>query len=428
MKKQFFTLLSCLLLFIACTDVLEEGSLMPVTEKAQIRSYEDAMKIAESAMTMLDNNASRSAAIRKIADTGKAQCVINNKRSRALSSFQSDTLMYVFNFEDDLGFAVISANPKTQAVIAVTESGHYNPDSLSENEGFNYYMDLARMYVAYGNGDRIPSDSLDYSVGVEEESSLGHYVYHGNSIPVAWGQGGLEGNFCPNQTAGCGPVAMAQIMAYYQKPDSIYLSYLNEPQYSDEPSYMRLDWSDILKHTYDHRLNNLLESLPPCTASADAHTAISHLCRQIGKTANSKYLTLSPTVKITNTTGTATISTLAYYGYTTTDSWLNYNPSFIFRVLDDDAKIIMVGHCDEGNHCWIIDQYVNKCIDCYFLGELQHNIMAQYFHINWGWYGLANGYFAKDVFNTSDASKLDLPAPTPNYEFADSLGILPVKY
>ena len=53
--------------------------------------------------------------------------------------------------EDNKGFAVISASKKTEAVLAITESGNYDPYVVKGIEGFDYYMDAAKTYIQNTN-------------------------------------------------------------------------------------------------------------------------------------------------------------------------------------------------------------------------------------------------------------------------------------
>ena len=56
--------------------------------------------------------------------------------------------MYVFNFNDEQGFAVVSANRQTEGLIAAVEMGSYDPAIPTGNPGFDTYMQMAKVYVA----------------------------------------------------------------------------------------------------------------------------------------------------------------------------------------------------------------------------------------------------------------------------------------
>ena len=79
----------------------------------------------------------------------------------------SDTLMYIVNYDDGNGFAIISARRIAEPVLAVIDNGSYIPDNKSDNPGFNIFMNAAKIYVknAVPLLDRIPMpDDDDFGV------------------------------------------------------------------------------------------------------------------------------------------------------------------------------------------------------------------------------------------------------------------------
>lgn len=104
MKK--FNLLVCLfLLAVACTenDVIE---VVPQEESADnvstIRSFDEALQIAQSSISLVGGTGpTRSGSHRKI-DLNNWKVFENDLRTRTTSDI-NDTLMYVFNFEDNQG-------------------------------------------------------------------------------------------------------------------------------------------------------------------------------------------------------------------------------------------------------------------------------------------------------------------------------------
>ena len=140
MKK--LNLLICLSLFaVACTENVSD--VIPQEESANnvstIRSFDEALQIAQSSISLVDGTGqTRSGSPRKI-DLNNWKIFENDLKTRANSN-SNDTLMYVFNFEDNQGFAIVSASKETEGLIAVTESGSYDPSTSSDIDGFNIYM------------------------------------------------------------------------------------------------------------------------------------------------------------------------------------------------------------------------------------------------------------------------------------------------
>ena len=84
--------------------------------------YEEALTLAQQSIAIVDKPATRALRVRTIRST-RGQCVTVPATRNGES--QADTLMYVFNFDDDNGFAVIAANQAVDPVLAVAENGNY---------------------------------------------------------------------------------------------------------------------------------------------------------------------------------------------------------------------------------------------------------------------------------------------------------------
>lgn len=102
------------------------------------RSYNEAFEIAQKSIAMVEtSNVTRSSVQRRIDPDNSF--VFSSKGMTRLANEASDTLLYVFNFENEEGFALVSASRNTEGLLAITESGSYRPDVPSEIEGLNMY-------------------------------------------------------------------------------------------------------------------------------------------------------------------------------------------------------------------------------------------------------------------------------------------------
>lgn len=73
----------------------------------------------------------------------KLNRVIENEWSATVSKNSSrseeDNLdLYVFNFTDEKGYAIMSGDRSTPSLIALTESGSLNPGDIIDNPGADY--------------------------------------------------------------------------------------------------------------------------------------------------------------------------------------------------------------------------------------------------------------------------------------------------
>lgn len=365
------------------------------TETRPIRSYSEALEIAKSAVSMFDDDVTtRTASTREIS-LSDSKVYLKKSGTRGADNI-NDTLMYVFNFEGDQGFAIVSASRETEPLLAITETGYYDPSENCDNEGFSNFMKLAEQYVIHGDETT--------TTGWEARTTrafVSPYILH-HSVPrmlhVYWGKYDVEGTYCPNGVCGCGPTAMAMLMSYYGYPTTITLDHdsFNVSNYA-------LDWVEMKKHNTIHTNMSFL-----CDANINAHDMIAHLCRQLGVVAGSTYDIDSVNGNHTGTTPSGMRDCMYNFGYTDCHFY-SYTESAIVSKLNLSRPVIMLGYAnDTTGHAWVVDGY-----KCYYRrgdpmptqpDDYTWNSHYKYYnHVNWGWYGDSNGYFFANVFDTTAA-------------------------
>ena len=388
-----------------------------------IRSFDEALQIAQSSISLVDGTGqTRSGSPRKI-DLNNWKIFENDLKTRANSN-SNDTLMYVFNFEDNQGFAIVSASKETEGLIAVTESGSYDPSTSSDIDGFNIYMDMAKEYIQnsmlQANGERLAPTPF------RRDSLVYHHNKFGPYINVYWGQTHPEGEFCPNGVAGCSITATAQIMSYYQTPTSIDLTYEN----ADRPTQY-LNWSNIRFHLTKDYASECFDTV--------SHFAIGRLCRQLGELANSTYNPATDSTSASTSTNNGSLR-LVFQGLGwNTGSWSSYDVSDVVTAINNYHPLLVYGkrvkpNGEESGHVWILDGYddLETVTYRYELVMASNewiltNVITsneRLFHLNWGWYGRSNGYFAANVFNASAVRFPDRPLDPVTYNYTGSISTL----
>lgn len=405
MKTRLLLLLAANAFFVACSneEVAETSTPMPKIQKvSSIRSYEEALQIAQSSIQMVDGQAqTRAASPRKIALNESKVCKLDAKTRT--SSDVNDTLMYVFNFEDNQGFAVVSAR-KSQALLAIAEEGYYDPNEEQECKNFEYVMELAKQYVLSAE-DANPQNSrfIDPIGLIVEEYTYTVLNSKGNFITVNWGEAGIEASQCSNGFVGSSNLATAMLLSYYSYPTYIDLNY-SGMNFSDYP----LDWTAIKVHAVGHSSNST-----NCNATTSAHNSIAYLCRQIGELSSSTYNS-----QYTATSQTGTSSALASLGYNC--STLSYNQSLVNQYLDINRPLIISGESNFSRYVWLLDGYQYCAVTVSeiayypdgtyaFVSHMQLG-NSYYNHFNWGKNGDYNGYYLAGIFDMSE------PRPNNNYE------------
>ena len=302
-----------------------------------------------------------------------------------------DTLFYVVNFEDG-GFAVVSGNTRlNHSVLCIAEDGNLCNNDFVEaadllvkqeapilniddddididiGEKYLYTLMLSSTILDY-------SDTLSIHSKVDTKSSS---LQVGPLLKTKWTQDGpfceLTPNNCP---AGCVVIAVAQIMAYNNKPSTSSFETLTR------------SWA-------------VLRSVYPYYNHTDAGPSISR--EQVAKLAAELGNADNCDVEYTPTASSSNIRkakrTLENYGYDVTKH-SGCGQGDIDRIdsqLMAGRPVYMRGQGSKGGHAWVVDGYKDDM-----------------FHINWGWNGNADGYYNKGVFKTANLINYDPMDPNMN--------------
>lgn len=409
MKMKYYFLLATILLMAACSDheAVESTSTNPSLSMNSIRSYAEALKIAQNAIPMLNGGlTTRSESNERKIDLSKREVIRLDAKTRTNNN-ANDTLIYVFNFENNEGFVLVSASKNTEGLLAITEKGHCDPSTRSNVCGFEMFLDMAKEYVANSKS----RDLIDYKDSVISST----YSYVGPYITVQWGQNYAEGEFCPNGIAGCTNTAMAQIMSYYQYPSSITLTYSGR-----DKSSQSLYWTAIKAHATGHHVI--------ACSDTTTHNSIGRLHRQLGDMNQSIYNPNS-TSTYTKLYAKPTFNIIGY----SCGNWDTYSGISVRNEINSTHIFLMSG----GGHAWAFDGYMTKTDLHYEMinngsgwvptGEI-HYSYSYYNHMNWGWYGTNNGYFSENVYDTSQAISWDSSSHYVNNNFGTNVELLSVYH
>lgn len=374
----------------SCSENWDEPEGQPISnnnEETMQRTFGEALLIAQNALEILEGNtATRSVSSRRKICIDASQFICNNNPTR--SSNDIDTLMYIFNFEDSLGFAVISGNRATPDLIAITEYGYYNPTEEQKNTSFAMMMERAKVYIS----------TTRLTVPPTEHKPIPHTGFVPAKIPVRWGQEAYYGSGFYNGMAGCGPVAIAQTLAYYKVPNKLPLTYTNNISH---PDTLYLDWTEICKHKIYHETN--VSDSTKCTASnpMKVHRDIGYLMRQIGEITEKMDDSLNYTTIKTNkipyclTMMGLLHSTFQAYGLGCTETPLEQNHIILIT-----GKVPEKEH----GHVFLVDGYLRLASN---LLENPIGYMTTYNHVNWGWDGANDGYYIDGIFDLGNPFQLD---------------------
>ena len=395
------------------------------------RSYAEVLEIAQQSISMLqdDETATRADVPERTLDLEQGVKVVTRGSTRAGDGDGgNDTLLYVINFKDNQGFSVVSACRQTDGLLAVVESGNYDPAVPTGNPGFDSFMTMARLYVE--NESQTPiaepqsgaTRASDHPLMCKPVCDTLFYEKVSPKISVKWGQERIMALHCPGQHfSGCASTAAAQVMSYFKYPNSLTLTYPER-----DVDVTDLDWTEMCKNV--------------STSSSvrnEADLQIARLARELGKRSNSVYYDDGTDTRIENIR--SVLSALGYSVSKIRD--MKRLSSGVFEdgdmysmatALSRNELIIMRGvNCYNEGHEWVID-------GCYYV-KARSRIMATYDgetwevyqemythktchnHINWGWDGHYNGYFNGWVFDAREPlvsdSEYEFKRPTSEHSF-----------
>lgn len=321
-----------------------------------------------------------------------------------------DTMLYIVNKRNNGGFCVLSGDKRLPEILAFSDTGHLDKDSVSITPGLAIFWDLLPLYYTktlsqfHTSLDSLqllskPQRPVDTVAREDWRSEVTEWKIvrkTPNYVPVCWGQGEPFNNAAPKKggvraTAGCVATATAQLLAAFKYP----------PTYKG----MTFDWKLLTRE------KDIRKYSPQERSQFDQQVAF--LFRKIGN-------------KLCNSWGRESTSAddknvpkvLKSMGFRHPSSRTKYNQKGIYESLDYGCPVVMGGYSHavqiggltipyKEGHAWLCDGYFEKQRSWVIIDNRTEEIVASgttalaYMHCNWGWYGARNGYLNAGVFDAS---------------------------
>ena len=285
--------------------------------------------------------------------------------------------VYVFNAIGEQGFVLVSAEDNARAVLGYSDEGHIDAQNIPANMRVwlqMYADELARAAKAPAAADA--QRTVEYYPVVEP--------LIGN---VAWNQDAPYNNHCPidpntNQRSvtGCMATAVAQVMYHHKYPKK------GTGTYSYWCGWENLS-VDFSKATYDW--DHMLPSYKNGYTQQESD-AVAKLMYHVGVACN------------------------MWYGSSASGAGMGTGMQALVRHFDYDAaiRVLMKDYMDEEA---VMDEIVVELqgsrpvfIEALTKNDEGHAFVCDgiqadgYIHINWGWGGYGNGYFALSAMNPTN--------------------------
>jgi hypothetical protein len=294
----------------------------------------------------------------------------------------NDTLYYILNDTINKGFVIVSADKRAWPILAYSTEGSLN--EKKQPDAFAAWMENRKQEIELIRKNNLKPDekTSEYWNQLILKSATLETTSVEPLLKTKWDQGCFYNELCPSDSrstycgrvpTGCVATAMAQIMKYWNFPTSGTgsHSYLH-------PIYGNLS-ADFGTTTYQwSQMPNELTSSNDAVAKLMHHCGVS-LDTEYGPISSGAYVSTDPLVKYFNYSSNARLIRKKYYK---TNDWL-----YILKSeLDLHHPIWYQGasnECMTFGHAFVCDGY-------------QNNV---YFHFNWGWGGVSDGYFYLESLN-----------------------------
>lgn len=316
-------------------------------------------------------------------------------------------LAYIINFENNQGYAIMSADERMPSLLCFVENGNLSPNDTIQNPGeLIFFQGLDDYYQRKIKGFN-PIDKLDTGIASHPVYNIddGPYVIYGpweNTVykiggycPVKWGQRSPYNDYCPikkgeRTLAGCVAVAVGQLMATHRYP-----SYYNDYSF---------DWNAMTSSKWAYHI------------SEDAQHQISRLMQQLGRPKN---LNMDYGRKKSGAKFQHSMRTLSNFGYTNPGELIKYDISQITGDLKAGYPVLCSGFSRkskfeifditiaswlEKGHVWLLHGLLERKRS-YALHDSDGSIVGSgietvYYPLcNWGWNGDKDGYYLSNVFD-----------------------------
>lgn len=407
MKKTFFIILS-FAVAISCSETLRPDSDNIRINQQQEISAPDYYIGLENALESLDGfiaaiDGTKSGTL----ESRIANIIRLGRQPGAVLKSEDDTdtstLLYIVNFKDSAGYAVLAADSRLPTdIYALTETGNADEDDFLSGQGGpeEDFNPLGMIYrsALHGNfntgrdttiipfpdptipiGDSLPNIYVGEWV-ITQWGPWNTIINRPAMLMTQWGQGSPYKDMTGAPHAGCTVVAVAQMMAYNQYPTHL----------------------DGVKMPFD--ILRTMQHISTISAYADdvarLYADIFFDCGAISFGEMGTLLWPKDVVPYLEKLGYSNVKLHK------NDSKCDMNK---IHISVDKGYPAIVSALDANTlkgHTWIVDGHIKQARQGRKVGEKSGdfygniNEIRELVHCNWGWSGKDDGYYYSGIFNT----------------------------
>ena len=396
MKKFVFILFLFGFLLGSCSDLSDAPVPEEPTGKVKVslssRSEQDAIKIALDACNRMYGNDVKSRGIEGLK-------VIKTYAKNGKSRSQGSCELYIVNFPDSAGYAIVPTSTQLPELVALTESG-----SIASIDEIEVPMAKYFIYDALTPNATIrDTNKVIISQQIYEYDTVANYIV----APKAswnWSQHGFESQFFRNGMVGCTNLAASMVLAYFEYPKSLNLTFNGTEYNTRKRDLVTFNWPLIKTHKYNP---DRKQTHSNCVAVTETHQELAEICAELAYRSGATPVEITIDNKTMNATSTFFDNSISQL------QKILSNRQCTYRTLIDSMigayltrGIIMMSGTDYTNkigHTWIVDgcQWIEYWERTYIKTTLtgpgklvdERYCTYSYLHFNWGFGGMDNGYF-----------------------------------
>lgn len=349
--------------------------------QAQFRSAGEAAELARSFLHSTSGSALKAPSS---VSTLKA---VKPFRLNPVENTLSDWYFHVFNVGNQNGFIIVSAHERAKTILGYSDKGYFDSDNMPENlrEWLGVYAaeitQLENLPVNENNAfekiNKSENDTDEFTTSVAPLLKS-----------IKWNQNSPYNLLCPiidstNNTraaVGCGATALAQVMKYYNWPpagtgSNSYTTTTLKIPLSVNFAATQYDWANMTG-LYNAASTEVQKN---AVATLMYHCAVA-VNMDFNRTSSSFTTDIARALfKYFGYDSNAQIYIRNYY---TRSEW----ESRLKSEINAGRPVLYNGQASDGGHIFVCDGYDAN----------------GFYHINWGWGGISDGYFELSALNPNE--------------------------
>ncbi len=338
-------------------------------------------------------------------------------RATGVSVAMENDCFYVFSAGAGNGFVIISGDDRTEPVLGYADDGTFSADDMPVN--MKVWLDEYVRQIQFLQQQPASSEARVAKISIHPEVTP--------LMTTKWDQGYPYNKFCPvffdeakygRSVTGCGATAMAQVMKYHQHPAKTtktipgYTCATDHSEFLGTSSPATISVSSLPVTSLDW--GNMLDKYVG-TETQTQENAVARLMQACGSSVHMEYAT----AEVGGSGSYSRDIMKALTNYMDYDKSMQFISRISYSAADWDAVIyeemmasrpvLYFGQSTNGGHAFVIDGYDGN----------------GYYHVNWGWSGMHNGYFLLDVLTPGDDTGIGAGEGGYNYGQDALIGIKP---